>query len=85
MALGIRQMLALGGSLVFAIPLGVYAVEQFARGEPLLGGAALVVAVLMVVLPQYLTTPDDLPEKAADRALDRVIAEPNEEPVTDEE
>ncbi|MEF8800196.1 MAG: hypothetical protein V5A38_11395 [Halolamina sp.] len=85
MALGIRQMLALGGSLIFAIPLGIYAVEQLVRGEALLGGAALVVAGLMVALPQYLTTPDDLPGKAADRALDRVVAEPNDESATDEE
>lgn len=85
MALGIRQMLALGGSLVFAIPLGIYAVEQLLAGDLLLGGAAIAVAVLMVVLPQYLTTPDDLPGKAADRAIDRVVAEPDEESAGDQE
>lgn len=79
MALGIRQMLALGGSLVFAIPLSIYAFEQLLSGESLLGAAALAVAVLMVALPQYLTTPDDLPGKAADKALDRVVAEPDDE------
>lgn len=85
MALGIRQMLALGGSLIFAIPLGIYALEQFLGSEPMLGVAAIVIAVLMVALPQYLTTPDDLPGKAADKALDRIVVEPDEEPARDQE
>jgi hypothetical protein len=75
MALGIRQMLALGGSLVFALPLGLFAIEQLIAGERLVGGLLLVVAVLMVWLPQYLTTPDDIPGKVADKALGRALPE----------
>jgi hypothetical protein len=75
MALGIRQMVALGGSLVFAIPLAMYGLEQLAAGEPMLAGGALVIAALMVALPQYLTTPGDLPGKAADKALGRIVPE----------
>ncbi|MFB6220542.1 MAG: hypothetical protein ABEH90_03800 [Halolamina sp.] len=78
MALGIRQMLALGGSLIFAIPLAIYALERGGGGEPLFGALALAVAVLMVILPQYLTTPDDLPGKVADTALDRIVADSEE-------
>jgi len=72
-------MLALGGSLVFAIPLAIYGLEQLLAGASMLGAAALIVAALMVILPQYLTTPDDLPGRAADEALDRVVAEPGDE------
>jgi len=84
MALGIRQMLALGGSLVFALPLGLFAIEQLLAGEQLVGGLLLVVAVLMVWLPQYLTTPGDIPGKVADKAVGRALSEPDEESNSEE-
>lgn len=82
MALGIRQTLALGGSLVFALPLGIFALEQLLAGEQLVGALLLVVAALMVWLPQYLTTPGDIPGKVADKAVGRAL--PDEETDTDE-
>jgi hypothetical protein len=82
MALGIRQTLALAGSLVFALPLGIFALEQLLAGEQLVGALLLVVAALMVWLPQYLTTPGDIPGKVADKAVGRAL--PDEETDTDE-
>ena len=79
MALGIRQMLALAGSLVFALPLSIYALEELFAGEVVAGVLYLAVAALMVLLPQYLTTPGDIPGKVADGAMDRVMTEPEEE------
>ncbi len=78
MTLGIRQLLALGGSLVFAIPLAIYAVEQLVGGDLVLGAVAIAIATLMVALPQYLTTPEDLPETLAKGALQRVIGAPGD-------
>ena len=82
MALGIRQTLALGGSLVFALPLGIFALEQLLAGEQLVGALLLVVAALMVWLPQYLTTPGAIPGKVADKAVGRALHD--EETDTDE-
>lgn len=79
MALGIRQMLALAGSLVFALPLSIYALEELFAGEAVAGVLYLAVAALMVLLPQYLTTPGDIPGKVADGAMDRVMNDPEEE------
>lgn len=79
MALGIRQMLALAGSLIFALPLAVFALEQLLAGERLIGGLLLLVALLMVWLPQYLTTPGDIPGKVADEAVDRVLPDSEKE------
>jgi len=79
MALGIRQTLALAGSLIFAIPLGIYGVEEIIGGTPVAGVLYLAVAALMVWLPQYLTTPDDLPGKVADGALDRALGTEEED------
>ena len=57
MALGVMDMIGLAASLVFALPLANYAVIRLAAGEVALGAGLLVVAVAMVVLPQYFLDP----------------------------
>ena len=57
MRLGLLDMIGLAASLIFAIPLGNYAVFRLLAGEVALGGGLLVVAVAMVVLPQYFLDP----------------------------
>jgi len=84
MALGIRQTLALAGSLVFALPLAIFAIEELLAGETVVGVLLLAVAALMVWLPQYLTTPDDIPGKVADEAMDRVLPDAEEESSAEE-
>ena len=78
MRLGLLETLGVAGSLVFAIPLGIYAVERLLGGETAAGGAFLLIAVLMVLLPKYLTTPGDLPGMAAERAVEGAVADPEE-------
>jgi len=57
MTLGLMDMIGLAASLVFALPLANYAVLRLAAGEVALGGGLLVVAIAMVVLPQYFLDP----------------------------
>ena len=57
MNLGVFDMIGLAASLVFAIPLANYAVIQLFAGQTALGAGLLVVAVAMVVLPQYFLDP----------------------------
>ena len=57
MNLGLTDMIGLAASLIFAIPLGNYAVIRLLDGEVALGAGLLVVAVAMVVLPQYFLDP----------------------------
>jgi len=57
MNLGLMDMIGLAASLVFALPLANYAVVRLAAGEVALGAGLLVVAVAMVVLPQYFLDP----------------------------
>jgi len=78
MRLGLLETVGLAGSLVFAIPLGIYAVERLLGGETTIGGAFLALATLMVLLPKYLTTPGDLPGMAAERSVESVAAESEE-------
>lgn len=51
------DMIGLAGSLVFALPLANFAVDRLLAGKTGLGGGLLVVAVAMVVLPQYFLDP----------------------------
>lgn len=69
MRLGIMQTIELAAALVFAIPVGLFGVSQLLDGRLAVGGGLLVVAVLMVVVPYHLTTPGDLPGKAAEKAV----------------
>lgn len=78
MGLGLLETVGLGASLVFALPLSVYAIERIAGGETALGGAFLLVALLMVLLPRYLTTPGDLPGKVAESVVGGAVADPDE-------
>ncbi|GAA0519495.1 hypothetical protein SAMN04488066_10744 [Halorubrum aquaticum] len=57
MSLGLFDMIGLAASLVFALPLANYAIVRLLAGEVALGGGLLVVAVAMVVLPQYFLDP----------------------------
>jgi hypothetical protein len=79
MRLGILETVALAGSLVFAIPVGVFGVDRLLAGDAALGGGLLVVAVLMVVLPRRLTTPTDLPGEVAERVVGRAVEDPEED------
>ena len=57
MRLGLTDMVGLAASLIFALPLANYAVIRLVAGEVALGVGLLVVAVAMVVLPQYFLDP----------------------------
>ncbi|WP_224447891.1 DUF7533 family protein [Haloprofundus salilacus] len=76
MALGILDTVGLAATLVFAIPVAVYGVEQLASGETLFGVALLAVAAAMVLVPRYVTTPDDIPGKAAEKAVGTAVKSP---------
>lgn len=76
--MGIMDMIGLAGSLVFAIPVGVFGLNQLLAGETVLGGGLVVVAVSMVLLPQKLTTPTDVPGDLAETAVEKTVKTPDE-------
>jgi hypothetical protein len=83
MARSIMGTIGLAATLAFAIPIALFGLDLLFRGDTLLGGAALAVAVLMVLVEEYLTTPMDVPGKVAEKTLGRVVKEP-EEPADEE-
>lgn len=73
MALGLFDMIGLAGLLIFALPLAIFGIEQLLAGDVAVGGTVIVVAALMVILPQRLTTPGDVPAALAERAFGAVV------------
>lgn len=79
MRLGILDMVGLAATLVFALPVGVFGLEKLLAGDTVLGGGLVVVAALMVYLPQRLTTPQDIPGAVAERVVGRAVEDPDAE------
>jgi len=75
---GILDTVGLAATLVFAIPVGLLGLNFLVDGRYLLGVGFLAVAALMVALQEYVTSPTDLPAKAAEKAVGTVVRTPEE-------
>lgn len=82
-SMGIMDTIGLAASLVFAIPVAIFGLNRLVDGQTLLGGGLLLVAALMVLLPQKLTTPMDIPQKIAGKAVGKAVKTPDEEQESD--
>lgn len=78
MGKGIIGMIGLAVTLAFALPIALFGLDRLVGGETVIGAAALGIAVLMVVLEEYLTTPSDIPGKAAEKVAETVVKEPED-------
>ncbi|SEO52218.1 hypothetical protein SAMN04487948_10357 [Halogranum amylolyticum] len=78
-SMGLMDTVGLAASLVFALPVGIFGMNRLLDGQTLLGGGLLVVAALMVLLPQKLTTPMDVPQKIAGKAVGKAVKTPDDE------
>ncbi|WP_137283873.1 DUF7533 family protein [Halorussus salinisoli] len=76
---GIMGTLQLAATLVFALPVGLLGVQFLLDGETLLGGGFVAVAVVMVALEEYLTTPTDVPGVMAEKTIGKVVKTPDDE------
>jgi ABC-type nickel/cobalt efflux system permease component RcnA len=70
---GILNTLGLVVTLAFALPVALLGINFVVTGRTGTGIALCVVAVLMVGLKQYVTTPEDLPAAAAERTVGAVV------------
>jgi hypothetical protein len=76
---GIIDTIKLAGTLVFALPVGLLGLQFLLDGRTLLGGGFVAIAVLMVALQEYLTTPTDVPTSVAEQAIGKVVKSPDDE------
>jgi hypothetical protein len=70
---GIISTLQLVVTLAFALPVGLLGVQFLLSGRIPFGVALVVVALLMVVLEEYVTTPTDAPVEAAETVVGAVV------------
>ncbi|MFC7204671.1 hypothetical protein ACFQJC_14220 [Haloferax namakaokahaiae] len=79
MRLGILEMIGLGATLIFALPVGIFGLTLLADGRTTLGGGMVVLAVLMVALPKFLTMPQDVPGLVVEKVVGTATKDPDEE------
>ncbi|MBB6646774.1 DUF7533 family protein [Halobellus ruber] len=79
MRLGILGTIQLAATVIFAAPVGIFGLTRLTEGDVLLGGGLLAVAVAMVALPQYLTTPGEIPMKIIEGVVGRAVVTPDDD------
>lgn len=60
-------------TLVFALPVGLLGGNFLLSGQTILGSVFVGLAVLMIVVEEYLTSPTDLPGMAAKRVVGAIV------------
>jgi hypothetical protein len=79
MRLGILGTIQLAATVVFAAPVGVFGLTRLTEGDILLGGGLFAVAIAMVALPHYLTTPGEIPLKIIESVVGRAVVTPDDD------
>jgi hypothetical protein len=79
MSRGLLGTLQFAASVVVAVPVAAFGLFNLAEGSPLLGAGFLVLAVLVVVLEEAVTSPSDVPVALVERVAGRVVEPPDEE------
>ena len=79
MRLGLLATIQLAATVVFAAPVGIFGLTRLTEGDLLLGGGLVAVAVAMVALPQYLTTPGEIPMKVVEQLVGRAVVTPDDD------
>jgi len=73
MARGILETIGLAATLVLAIPIALFGAEHLVRGELVAGAVYVGIAVGLVLVEQYLTTPTDVPGMVAEGTVGKVV------------
>lgn len=80
MARGVLETIGLALTLVFALPVALLGLQFLVLdNRPLLGAGFLAIALLMIAVEQYVTTPTDLPGMVLGETVGKVVTMPGEE------
>jgi hypothetical protein len=83
MARSILGLVGLGGTLVFALPVALLGVEFLVRGRTTAGAGLVGIAVLMVAIEEYVTTPADVPGVVAEKTVGKIVGSEEDESAED--
>jgi hypothetical protein len=79
MARGVLETIGLALTLVFALPVALLGLQFLVLdNRPLLGAGFLAIALLMIAVEQYVTTPTDLPGMVLGETVGKVVTMPGE-------
>lgn len=78
MAKGIIEQGQLLVTVVFAATVGMMGVDFLLSGQRLVGGGFLALAILMVLIEEYVTKPTDLATETVTKAVGTVLTDPDE-------
>ena len=85
MARGVLETIGLALTLVFALPVALLGLQFLVLdNRPLLGAGFLAIALLMIAVEQYVTTPTDLPGMVLGETVGKVVTMPGEEDESNE-
>lgn len=70
---GMLDLLGLGSALVVALPICLVGLELLVGGDIALGVGLVLLAVSLIVLSVWLTTPQDLPAVLVERTVSTVV------------
>ncbi|WP_226011710.1 DUF7533 family protein [Halomicrobium salinisoli] len=73
MTRGILETFGLAGSVLLAAPPALFGAQRLVDGDALLGGGFLALATLMILVPQYAKTPDDVVVGTVERGVGWVV------------
>jgi len=76
---GILNTVGFVVTLAFALPVALLGINLLVSGRTGMGLALCGVAVLMVLIKQYVLTPDDVPTTAAEKAVGAVVKDDERE------
>lgn len=71
--LGIIDTITLAITLAVALPVGLLGVDFLLSDRPLLGAVFVGIAVLMVIVEEYMIKPSDLPGMVAKRFVGGLV------------
>jgi len=80
MARSLFGLVGLGATLMFALPAAMLGLEYLLiRQQPVVGGGLVLIAALMILVEERITTPTDLPTMVADRTVGKLAGSDDEE------
>ena len=77
--LGVIDLLSLGATLLFAIPIGAFGLQLLVEGRVAVGVAGVLVAVGLVVVERVLWTPEDVVGDVLQRFVGTVVGRRHDE------
>lgn len=76
---GIVETVQRMGTAIVVVLVALPALDFLLRGEVVVGGGLLAIAVVVVLVSEYVVSPSDVPASMAERIAGKVAKDPEDE------